>query len=267
MKNSTLYIKLAGAKIASQMQYPLSFFMSAWGSFLASFIDVIGLYIIFERFSMIDGWKLPEICLLYGLLHMSFSVVEAVARGFDMFGNLIRTGQLDRFLVRPRSIILQVLGSEFKAANIGRFLQGAIPFAYAVTSLGIVKLGQWGLLSMGILNAMIVYFALLLVQATFSFWAVESLEVMNAFTYGGLQMGQFPLSIYEKWFATFFTYIVPIAMTVYFPVLLVLNKVGDSYFGVAKPLAMVSTPFCILFLIGSLLFFRFGLSQYKSTGS
>jgi ABC-2 type transport system permease protein len=267
MNHFTLYLKLAGAKIASQMQFPISFIMSAISSFLASFVDVVGLFIIFDRFKMIKGWNLAEICLLYGVLHMSFSIVEAVARGFDMFGGLIRSGQLDRLLVRPRSLIIQVLGTEFKMANIGRFLQGLVPFLYALSVLPITHLWQWGLLMMGFMNAMIVYFALLLIQATFSFWAVESLEVMNAFTYGGLQMGQFPLSIYEKWFATFFTYIVPIAMTIYFPVLLVLNKVGDVYFQSARFITSIGSGFCVLFLIGSLLLFKYGISKYQSTGS
>jgi ABC-2 type transport system permease protein len=267
MNDLSLYLKLAGAKIASQMQFPISFIMSAISSFLASFIDVIGLYIIFDRFKMIKGWNLAEICLLYGVLHMSFSIVEALARGFDMFGNLIKSGQLDRLLVRPRSLIVQVLGTEFKMANIGRFIQGLIPFLYALSILDITRIWQWALLVMGFMNAMIVYFALLLIQATFSFWAVESLEVMNAFTYGGLQMGQFPLSIYEKWFATFFTYIVPIAMTIYFPVLLVLNKVEDVYFNSARMIATIGSVYCILFLVGSLIFFKFGISKYQSTGS
>lgn len=267
MRGITLYFKLASAKVASQMQYPTSFILSAIASFLISFIDVIGLYIIFDRFKMIEGWLLPEICLLYGLLHMSFAVVEAFARGFDMFSGLIRTGQFDRILLRPRSIFVLVLGSEFKAVNIGRFLQGLVPFLYAITNLEITFLWQFSLMFLGSLNAFIIYFSLLLFQATFSFWTVEGLEFMNAFTYGGLQMGQYPLSIYEKWFATFFTYIVPIAITVYFPVLLILNKISDPYFSSAKLLTTIGLPFCLLFLGISVLFFRYGVSRYKSTGS
>ncbi len=267
MNSIKLYFKLAVAKITSQMQFPLSFFFSVLGTFFASFIDVIGLYFIFDRFKMIEGWRLPEICLLYGLLHMGFSVIEAFARGFDLFGNLIRTGDFDRILVRPRSIILQVLGSEFKTANIGRFLQGFIPFLYAFVTLELYSVSQMLLILLASCNIYIIYFSLLMFQATFSFWTINGLEFMNAFTYGGLQMGQFPLSIYEKWFATFFTYIIPIALTVYFPVLLILNKTQDSYYNIAKIMTSIGTPFCLIYLLLSFLFFRFGISRYKSTGS
>ncbi|MGL1893887.1 MAG: ABC-2 family transporter protein [Spirochaetaceae bacterium] len=267
MKESTLYIKLATAKITSQMQYPVSFIMSVIASFFASFIDVVGLYIIFDRFKMIEGWILPEICLLYGLLHMGFSVIEAFARGFDMFGGLIRSGNFDRILVRPRSIFVLVLGSEFKAANLGRFLQGFIPFIYAINILNITSVWQFSLMFLGSINVFILYFSLLLFQATFSFWTIDGLEFMNAFTYGGLQMGQYPLSIYEKWFANFFTYIVPIAITVYFPVLLILNKVSDDYYSSAKLLTTLGLPICLCFLGLSVLFFRYGVTKYKSTGS
>lgn len=267
METFRLYLKLAGARIASQMQFPISFIMSAISSFFASFIDVIGLFIIFDRFSMIEGWLLPEICLLYGLLHVSFAIVESVARGFDSFGRLIRTGQLDRILVRPQSVILQVLGSAFKAANIGRLIQGLIPLVYGLISLKLSEFWQYGLLSLALINAMTIFFSLLLVQATFSFWANDSIEAMNAFTYGGMQMGQFPLSIYEKWFATFFTYVVPIAMAVYFPTLLILQKQQDAYYTIAGILTGVGPFYALAFLGGSLLFFRFGLTKYTSTGS
>lgn len=267
MEAIKLYTKLAGARIASQMQYPTSFIMSVLSSFLASFIDVIGLFIIFTRFEMIEGWLLSEICLLYGLLHVSFSITETIARGFDTFGRLIRTGHLDRILVRPQSVILQVLGSEFKTANIGRLVQGLIPLIYALITIGFSAFWQYGLLVLALFNAMTIFFALLLVQATFSFWANDSIEAMNAFTYGGLQMGQFPLSIYEKWFATFFTYVVPISLAVYFPTVLALGKTEDAYYHAAGYLTFFGPIYAVAFFIGSLLFFRYGLSKYTSTGS
>lgn len=262
-----VYKDLVFAVISGQMQYKTSFWMTMVGSFFASFIDVIGLVLIFDRFGMINGWGLAEICLLYGAISIPFALTEAFARGFDTFGRLIQTGALDRMLVRPQPIILQVLGSEFKLANAGRLLQGVIPFVYAVGVLEIFSLWQWALIALAFINGVGIFYALLLSQATWTFWSVESIEVMNAFTYGGIQMAQFPLSIYEKWFAHLFTYVIPVGLATYFPMLLVLNKQGDAYSGQAAFLTLLGP-----FLIGSLvylahLFFRYGLSKYHSTGS
>ena len=37
---------------------------------------------------------------------------------------------------------------------------------------------------------------ILVLQATLAFWTVESLEIANMLTYGGVQAAQYPLNIY-----------------------------------------------------------------------
>lgn len=266
MNNIALYLKLAGARIASQMQYPFSFYMGVLLTFLASFIDVIGLLLIFDRFKMIKGWSLAEICLLYGILHSSFALVEMVARGFDTFGRLIRSGQLDRILVRPRGIALQVLGQEFRTANIGRFLQGLLPLIYALVHLQLEAVTDWLVLALAFVISIMTFFCLLLIQATLSFWAQDSLEIMNAFVYGGMQAGQLPMSVYDKWVVRFFAFIVPIALCSYYPVLVILGR-PDLALGL-NPLWVVSfSPIWVsLLLFGATRFFRYGIRRYTSTG-
>ncbi len=41
---------------------------------------------------------------------------------------------------------------------------------------------------------------ILVLQATLAFWTVDSLEIMNVLTYGGVQAAQYPLNIYAAWF-------------------------------------------------------------------
>lgn len=262
-----LYFTLVYARIKSDMFYPASFLMTVLSTFMASFIDVIGLYLIFIKFRMIDGWILAEIALLYGLLHMGFAIVEMFARGLDMLSALIRLGDFDRLLVRPRYILVQVLGSDFKLSNIGKFLQGLIPFIYALIVLKPIQLWQINLMLLSLLNITMIYFALLLIQASLSFYTVEGLEVMNAFTYGGLQMGHYPLTIYEKWFARFFTFIIPIALSVYFPVLMILGKTSDTYYTTAPILIIVGPPIIGLFLLLAFRLFHRSIRHYTSTGS
>ena len=56
-----------------------------------------------------------------------------------------------------------------------------------------------------------------------SFWTTESLEVMNMLTYGGVETAQYPIAVYQKYFQRFFTFVVPLAMVTYFPILAVLD--------------------------------------------
>ena len=63
---------------------------------------------------------------------MEFGLAEAFARGFDSFASIIGNGVFDRIMVRPRSLILQVLGQRIEFTRIGRMLQAVIMFAYGL---------------------------------------------------------------------------------------------------------------------------------------
>jgi ABC-2 type transport system permease protein len=105
----------------------------------------------------------------------------------------------------------------------------------------------------------------LVLQGTMSFWTIESLEVANVVTYGGVQAAQFPLSLYDAWLRGALTYVVPIACVAYFPVLLILGRPDPlgtpPWFGAVAPLAGVA------FLAMSFVAWRFGIRHYTSTGS
>ena len=66
------------------------------------------------------------------------------------------------------------------------------------------------------------------VQATMSIWTVQTLEVWAAATYGGVQASQYPLSIYDRWFRRFFTFLIPLAAASYFPVVAALQPARAS---------------------------------------
>ncbi len=64
--------------------------------------------------------------------------------------------------------------------------------------------------------AVFFFMGLMVMQATLSFWSVESLEIMNAFSYGGVQTAQYPIDIYREWFRKIFVYIIPIGSVSFF---------------------------------------------------
>jgi len=53
---------------------------------------------------------LPEVAVLYGMVTTGFALAEAFGRGFDVFASYVKSGDFDRFLLRPRRIALQVGG-------------------------------------------------------------------------------------------------------------------------------------------------------------
>src|SRR5262245_43113177 len=101
MDKLRLFFRLIGISFRSKMQHRASFWMLLSTYFLSTFIDIVGIWVLFDRFKMVQGWTLKEVAILYGIMHIGFSIPEAFARGFDNFGLLIKSGDFDRILLRP----------------------------------------------------------------------------------------------------------------------------------------------------------------------
>jgi ABC-2 type transport system permease protein len=107
--------------------------------------------------------------------------------------------------------------------------------------------------------------SIIIIQATVSFWTVESLEVFNSLSYGGVYTAQYPLNIYKEYFQMFMLFIVPLGAVIYIPVCSLLNKQAYPSLPVV---AGYFTPFAgfIFFCIAGL-FWKIGVKHYASTGN
>jgi ABC-2 type transport system permease protein len=249
--------------LKSQMEYRTSFILLSIGQFFVPFLIFISMFLLFQRFPSIGGWSLYEVALCYAVIHIAFSVSECFARGFDSFSSLVVNGDFDRILVRPRSTVVQVLGSKFEFSRIGRLAQSLLVLAFSLRHLAI----HWDIyrivtLVCMVLSGIVIFTGIYMLGAALCFWTVEGLEVINIFTDGGREISQYPLVIYQEWVRKFFTFVIPFGTINYLPLMFILNKVQGS------PLGYMLTPLLgMLFILPCLAVWRIGVRHYKSTGS
>ncbi|MCL2227482.1 MAG: ABC-2 family transporter protein [Oscillospiraceae bacterium] len=256
-----LYIKYFSMHVRSQMQYKTSFFFTSLGMFLTAFSTLLSINFLFARFDSVGGFSHEEVLICFAVMMMAFSFAELFGRGFDLFPTLLGNGGFDRALVRPRNVIFQVLASQTVLTRFARIAQAGAVLAYAIPRSGI----DWTwdkvmTLSLMIVCGAILFFSLFVVYAAFSFFTVEGLEFMNILTNGGLEHGRLPFGVYGDGVLKFLTYIVPLALVQYYPLLYLVDR-EDSIFYALTPV------FALLFLLPCYGLFRFGLRHYKSTGS
>jgi ABC-2 type transport system permease protein len=257
-----LYFKLVGIAFNSQMQHRASFLMLATAHFLSTFIDIIGIWVLFDRFKLIQGWTFPELTLIYGIMQMGFATAEMAGRGFDTFGLVVKNGEFDRILLRPAGTLMQVATREISFMRIGRFLQGLIVLVWGCLELGISFTSfETLVIVFAITGAACLFGGLMVIQGTLAFWTVETLELMNILTFGGLEAGQYPMSIYKPPFQLFFTFVVPLASVAFYPVSSLLQHEDATWWGMAAPV------FGILFLLVACQLWKVGVRRYQSTGN
>lgn len=255
-----LYGKYFTMHLKSLMEYKTSFFLTCIGQFLVSFNVFLGMYFMLRRFSTVQGFTYNEVLLCFGITLMEFSLAESVARGFDTFDSMIRQGEFDRVLVRPRNEILQVLGSRIEFSRIGRILQAVVMFVYGF-SVSRVHWTFGKILSVVfmLIGGTVVFTGIFLVYAALCFFTIEGLEFINIFTDGAREYGKYPVSIYGKRMLQLCTFVIPYALIQYYPLLYLLDR-GKPYYPLL-PLA------ACLFFLPCFLLWKLGVKHYTSAGS
>jgi ABC-2 type transport system permease protein len=110
-----------------------------------------------------------------------------------------------------------------------------------------------------------IFTGLLVMQAAMCFWSTQSLEIVNSFTYGGVETAQWPLPIYNQWFAKIFIFVIPLGCVNYFPAMAILGK--TDVLGTPIWFQWLSPFAGFIFMTVALWVWKIGVRHYRSTGS
>ncbi len=262
MKDSvSLFFRLVLVSIRSQMQHRTSFVLLMFSYFLATLFTIIGIGLLFDRFTLIQGWTFPQICVLYGIVQMGFSLAECFARGFDTFDEILKQAEFDRILLRPLGTLFQIACRNVQPMRLGRLLQAALVLAWGLKEQSL-ELFSVCILIVAILSTASVFYALFILSATLAFWTTESLELINITTYGGVEACQYPLSLYPNMFRYIFTFVIPLGFAAYYPAAMLLGLEETTLW---TALLLPLTGFAFLYL--SCTVWSHGVRRYTSTGN
>jgi len=262
----TLYVRLVGAQLRSQMQYKVSFLLALVGSFLACVTEFGVVLVLFSRIQLLAGWALAEVALLYGLSGTCFAVAELFAAALDNFQVYIVRGTFDRVLVRPRGALFQVIAEDFALRRLGRIAQAAIVLVIALGLTGINwTIDKVVVLVLAMLSGTVIYFAIFVLGATFCFWTVQAKEVTHVVSYGGDAVASYPLDIFRGSVRRLFTFVVPLAFVNYEPALFLLGRADPL--GVPDFVRLLSPLVALIMALLACYAWRQGVLHYQSTGS
>lgn len=258
--------KMAGIRIRGQMTYRGSFWMQIFSNFLVNSAEVLALFAMFYQFDTMGGWTFGEVALLHGISMIAFSVGDMLTIGMDYVAPQIRSGEFDRVLTRPLGSWMNAATSEVSLRHLGQLLQGFIVLSFAFTQVEIAwSMDKLIVLIIAIITGVALFMALFTVEAILSFWTVNGVEAINAFTYGGSDLVQFPLHIFNRTMRFIFLFLIPAGFVTYFPALHLLDKPDPlglpDWFLLLGPL--ITAVFCAAVAWG----WRQGIRHYRSTGS
>lgn len=267
MNAFALYGRYIVTSLRAQAQYPTATLMLTAGHCAATSIEILCVFALFHRFGSVGGWSFGEAALFYALVNIMFSLADLLSRGFEVFGtDFVRTGAFDRVLLRPRAAALQLAGYEVRLSRLGRLIQASIVLVFATNLVPVMWDAQAIAIALwAVAGGIALFMGIMVLQATLAFWTVDSLEIMNLLSYGGVQAAQYPLNIYAAWFRRVLTFALPLACVAYYPVLAILRR--PDPLGAPDWLLPLAPIAGFAFLALSFVAWRIGMARYASTGS
>lgn len=265
MNTVKLYLRSMAMLLRGQLQYPLSFLLRTLSQLVMEAGELLAVTLLIDRFDHLNQWTGPELLFFFGLMSVTFYLTECFGRGVTNFSPLVRSGELDTFLLRPRGVLTQVLCAEVDPRRLGAIAIGVWALALSQTLSPI----RWTALKIlafaeAVGFGFVMILGLFLIEAALCIRAVKSVEVVNALTYGGRSACQYPIDAYPRAIRAVFMLIAPFGMVIHAPAAYILDK---PLFGWPEWTAFVcplmgGASFAAMYLL-----FHLAMRHYRSTGS
>jgi len=226
--------------------------------------DIVPAYLLFSRMGSVGEWTWERILLIYALAVTSFGLAESLFRGFDYFPwHMLRSGDFDRVLLRPRSLIAQVAGSFFHIHRLSRVATGLGAIIWALGRLG-VRASPYSasIITLALIGGALVYAGVFVMSSGIAFFTIKALDWIYIVTNASYQVTRIPIDYMPPIFKRAFTFVMPMLVISYMPAAVVCGWSG------VHPLAgFLALPAGLVFLYLSKFIWKTGLRHYQSTGS
>ena len=243
----------AALHLKKLMEYKIDFVTGAVGFLIEQVINIAFLVIIFGRVENLRGWGYYEVLFIYGfslfpngLDHLFFDNIWNVSYW------MIRKGEFDKYLTRPINTLLIVT------------VEVIVGIALIVTSLRHINLPfVWydiPLALIAIIFGTLIYVAIKTIFGSIAFWTKRSGHILEA-VYNLNQFSQYPVSIYSRSVRGAVTYVIPFALTSYYPASYLLRHT-QPVFSILAPVIAALTLLAVALFI-----WHKGLDAYESAGS
>ena len=263
---ASIYMRVGRSRLRANAQYRLSFALQVVGAGLLSFLDFVGILVIFTRIDALAGWNIHEVAFLYGTSYVVFKAADMCFGNLDKLPMFIRMGSFDQILTRPLGTLGQVIASDVDLRHIGGITQGAVVLAYALTGVRIHwTFGRAVVFASMLASAFVIFGALWIITNSIAFWTTDAREMANAVTYGGNFFTQHPLNIFAKWMQRIFGFVLVLGFVNYFPSLYLLDH--PDPIGAPTALRFISPIAAIAAVLVAGVAWRAAVRHYRSTGS
>ncbi len=214
------------------------------------FFSFWGIY--FSNFSSLKGWTLSDIACLYGIVNGAYGIFSVFLGGSRYLARMIFEGDLDSLLLKPKNLLLQIIGSKSVSSGWGDIVSSVVFLSFS----GYLTLYNLPYLFFFILTACIIITSFSIMMGSLSFWVEDSHTLSKQLFEFLLTFSNYPKSIYVGAAKVFLLTIIPSGFIGFVPIETIKNQ---SLTGVIYVFV-----FTLIYSYCSYKVFYFGLRYYSS---
>lgn len=261
---SGLYTKMI---FRSWFQYRVDAVLRSLAVFLRESTSIIVIYFTLLKFDQLNGWNVYEMLFLFSLLYVTYGIMIIFFTGLRDFGQTVRDGGFDRYILRPRGLLYQLIFSNADwFAAVGHGGLGITLFVISASKIGVVWT-PWRvvyyLLAIG--GGVLIQGAIFLFLAALNIYLLETGMLKEVFYWNARKFAGYPISIFHKAIQFAMTFVVPFAFVNYFPSQFLLRK--DDMMNYPEVFMYITPLIGIVMYALAYLFWRISIKHYKSSGN
>jgi ABC-2 type transport system permease protein len=229
---------------------------------------LVFVWAVLQRFPSLGGWTFGEVAFLYALRLLGHSLYVPLLQNVVGVGELVRTGELDRLLLRPVHPLLLVISQGFQVDAVANVLVAGAVFLRAQATLDVAWNGpRPALLVLVLLGALLIETGVQLFLSTLSVWLLSSKNRLNGWADGLFSsFGSYPFTVLNRPLQFAFTFVLPLAFVAYFPAAYLLGRRDDGVIGIPPWCAYAAPLVGLSVFTAAVAFFDFALRHYRSAG-
>lgn len=214
----TVYKKLIGNDIKSQLSYRWDFVAQIIIWSLYTFLPFVAMNILFLGVDSIGEWDIYSVAIMYGIVGIGYDGARMLGRGFDSFEKLLDKGELDIFFIRPLSIGFQVYSSKFFVRRIAGIVQYIVVMVYGLWNVSADNTLVVVLVCICcIVNIFFLFLGLLVLYSSICFVTIKKNFFSEVVIDNVASIAYYPIEYLNKPMQLIFMYVIPITVCVYLP--------------------------------------------------
>ena len=259
-------LRLAWAMFLMQLKRRLAYrgdlAIQAMDELLRGLVALAMLKVYVSKTSSIGGYGPWELLFILGYSLVPISLFHCLCGNlYQVSSRYILDGQLDRILLRPYPVVLQICFDRLGIEDLGGAVLGVTLMAIAAGHLpALWDAGHLLALVVLLASSFVLVTAIFMIFAASGFWFEDRVGMVPP-VYNLMEFGRWPVDIYHWALKLLITCVIPFAFIAFYPAGWLVGR-GDGWLP-----ALLTPVIATLAFLVAMAVWRAGVRRYSSAGS